>query len=191
MSILTEKLQNAILYKGKKYPINTDFRVWLKFDQIIHKDGEPITKIEEIIRLCVVPGRLPPIPELMQSLFKFYLGDVEEIHKDTNSETKSKAPIFDYEIDAKYILAAFLEVYGIDLMSIAYMHWHKFQSLLWALPEDTRLMKIIGYRDLDTAKIKDKTRKKAYEKLKKMYSLPDSRTQEEKENSFADELYKL
>ena len=44
----------------------------------------------------------------------------------------------------------------------------------------------MGYRAMDLTKIKDKDMKKYYKKLKKLYALPDMRTEEEKENDFAE-----
>ena len=42
---------------------------------------------------------------------------------------------------------------------------------------------------MDLSKIKDKDMKKQYRKLKTLYALPDMRSEEEKENDFADELW--
>ena len=39
---------------------------------------------------------------------------------------------------------------------------------------------------MNTSKIKDKDMKKHYEKMKKLYALPDMRTEEQKENDFAE-----
>lgn len=52
--------------------------------------------------------------------------------------------VIDYEIDAPYIYAAFLEQYGIDLIDTR-LHWHKFLALLHGL-HDTELNRIIGCR---------------------------------------------
>ena len=39
---------------------------------------------------------------------------------------------------------------------------------------------------MDLSKIKDKNMKKQYKELKAIYALPDMRTEEEKENDFAE-----
>ena len=42
---------------------------------------------------------------------------------------------------------------------------------------------------MDISKIKDKSEKKRYKELQKIYALPDMRSEEEKENDFANELW--
>lgn len=187
MDILTDKLPSTICHGGKIYPIRTDFRVWLKFDSIMHNDALPERKLEEIIKLCILPGELPPLEAILQGLFLFYrAGDSFE-----SDETEQKAPVFSYEHDSEYIYAAFLQAYGIDLTEITELHWFKFQALLKSLPEETKLSKIISCRSADTSDIKDSKLKKAYEKLKRIYALPDSRSSEEKEHDFAEQLSRL
>lgn len=187
MSILTDKLANTISHAGKEYPINTDFRVWLKFDSIMHNDAPPERKLEEIIKLCILPGELPPLEAVLQGLFLFYrAGDGLE-----SENAEQKEPVFSYEYDSEYIYASFLQAYGIDLIDIPYLHWFKFQALLKSLPKETKLSKIISCRSADTSDIKDSKVKKAYEKLKRIYALPDSRSSEEKEHAFAEQLSRL
>jgi hypothetical protein len=45
------------------------------------------------------------------------------------------------------------------------------------------------YRAVDLSKIKDKDQKEHYKKLKIKYALPDNRTEEEKEQDFANALW--
>ena len=52
--------------------------------------------------------------------------------------------VLDYDKDAPYIYAAFLEQYGIDLID-ARLHWYKFLALLHGL-HDTELNRIIAAR---------------------------------------------
>ena len=52
--------------------------------------------------------------------------------------------VLDYDIDADYIYAAFLEQYRIDLL-VEEMHWYKFCALLHGL-HDTELNNIINAR---------------------------------------------
>ncbi len=187
MSILTDKLANTITHADKEYPIKTDFRVWLEFDRIMHNDAPPEKKLEEIILLCMIPGELPPLEAILSGLFNFYrAGDKSE-----SEETERKAPVFSYEHDSEYIYAAFLQAYGIDLTEIPCLHWFKFQALLKSLPEETKLSKIISCRTADTSNMKDRKLKKAYEKIKRIYALPDSRSNEEKEHAFAEQLSRL
>ena len=54
-----------------------------------------------------------------------------------------------------------------------------------SLTDKTQIVEIMGYRAIDLSKIKDKEEKKRYKELKRIYALPDMRTQEQKESDFA------
>jgi hypothetical protein len=47
----------------------------------------------------------------------------------------------------------------------------------------------MGYRAIDISKIKDKDEKAKYKKLQRQFALPDNRTEEEKEQDFANALW--
>ena len=57
------------------------------------------------------------------------------------------------------------------------------------LKSDNKICEIMGYRAIDISKIKDKEEKKRYKKLQREYALPDDRTEEEKEQDFADAFW--
>jgi hypothetical protein len=83
---------------------------------------------------------------------------------------KAKAgQIYGFEQDANYIYAAFLQAYGLNLLTTP-LHWWVFCALLESLPDDTRLMQIMGYRATDTSKLKGEE-KKRLENLKKVFAL--------------------
>ena len=69
------------------------------------------------------------------------------------------------------------------------MHWYEFKSLFDGLTEDTKFIKIIQYRSVDLNDIKDKEMRKFYIKQKKIYKLPDMRSEEEKENDFGNAFW--
>lgn len=74
--------------------------------------------------------------------------------------------------DAKYIYAAFMQAYGIDLIEQqGSLHWSKFSALLNALPDNTLMRQIIDIRKTDLSEIKDKDEKKRIKKLKQQFSL--------------------
>lgn len=77
-----------------------------------------------------------------------------------------------------------MDQYGINLQTIPYLHWWEFKALFTGLKEDNLIVKIMGYRAMDLSKIKDKDEKKYYKKLKRLYALPDMRTEEQKEADF-------
>ena len=196
MNFLTKPLPKTITIDGKEYPIKTDFRVWLEFDRVISAEIEETEKLVKIITLCLDKEKGAVLPPncwvLLAELFKFYATDFyKKNEKNTENDNISSVPCFDFEYDGESVFAAFYEQYGIDLIDIPYLHWWKFQALFKGLSEESRIMKIIGYRNVDMNDIKDKNMKKMYQKLKDAYALPDTRTDEEKESAFNDALSNL
>ena len=79
-------------------------------------------------------------------------------------------PAFDYRCDAPYIGAAFQQAYGIDLTTEK-MHWFRFRALFAALPEDTLMAKIMGWRSADLADYEG-SMLEHYAELKERFALP-------------------
>ncbi|SON67270.1 putative Bacteriophage Gp15 family protein [Latilactobacillus sakei] len=80
--------------------------------------------------------------------------------------------LISFLFDAKYIYAAFMQAYGIDLIEQqGSLHWSKFSALLNALPDNTLMRQIIDIRKTDLSEIKDKDEKKQIKKLKQQFSL--------------------
>jgi hypothetical protein len=59
------------------------------------------------------------------------------------------------------------------------------------LNDSTQFIKVVGYRSIKLSDIKDKEQKKYYRKMKQLYKLPDTRTQEEKEQAMNDMFEKM
>ena len=205
MNILTHKLPKAIIICDEKYHINTDFRVWITFEEKFEelKNGSKEAFVE-ICKLCfkiddVEPFKLPPTwLDTAKALFAFYCGydDIEELkdkrneaedEEDARSMQKSQR-IYSFSFDAEYIYAAFLQQYGIDLTETN-MHWWKFKALFSALTSETKMHEIMGIRAVDISKITDKDQRAHYLRAKRIYALPDMRSEEEKEADFADALW--
>ena len=89
------------------------------------------------------------------------------------------------------IYAAFLQQYGIDILTTN-MHWWKFKSLLDGLTNETKFMQVVGYRLMDISKIKDKNERKRLKELQDYYAIrsnmPVQRTQEEIERELFERL---
>lgn len=189
MSILTSVLPDYIIVDGTAYYINTDFRVWLEFDNVISsREIKPEAKPEILFRLCFNQNKCKILPKSIEAaisaLYEFYTRE-----KSLNKTEKPERFIFSFEEDADYIYAAFLSQYGIDLLSVPYMHWYAFMALFKGLREDCRLMKIISVRSVNTEEIKDKERKKSYQRLQKVYALKDKRSELEKDYDAANALF--
>ena len=70
--------------------------------------------------------------------------------------------------------------YNIDLQDIEYLHWWKFKALFKALNVNNKIVKIMEYRSIDLSKIKDKSQKDFYKKMKKIYEIPMPKEDKEK-----------
>lgn len=162
---------------GKSYPLDTDFRTWISFQQAL---TEPRTEAEKAEAVYGLMGRLglPPSQDALEAMVRFYVGESSE--HTGGSERRPRA--FDFTRDSEYIYSAFLGAYGLDLTT-AHMHWWKFKALFKSLPDDCEISKIMRYRVTDLKDV-PKEQRKFYREMKARYSLggssgPACRTDEE------------
>ena len=181
MSIITRPPPDFVEVDGKKYRIHTDFRRWIELGSIMSDGAIPMgEKIVKALSLCYLRDSLPPSVEgAIYALLGFYAGAQKQPQAE-NENNHRKSPVYDFEYDAEYIFAAFMAQYKIDL-SETDMHWHKFRALFLGLGEDNKICKIMEYRAMDLTQIKSKEQKAFYRRMKRLYRLPDMRTEEEKE----------
>lgn len=172
-------LPNAIEVDGKTFSINTDYRYWIDFQEKIQNGA----KISEIFNLVFTAqakkelSRYAPLSDdminnLMVKLNEFFINK-----NDTpNSHDTSNNKIIDYVLDGEYIYGSFMAQYGIDLLEVEELHWHKFKALFSALESHTKIKEIMSYRSYE------KPRKKEHDvhmELKKMWSFPYELSEEE------------
>lgn len=173
--------------------IRTDFRESIKFELLMQdKNINEKDKIMQALKLYYYDlDKIKDIKQAIDGLLWFYRSGKDIIIQENNNEEKEEKTkqIYSYEFDDEYIYSAFMEQYKIDLNSIKYLHWWKFKALFNSLNENTQFVKIMGYRAMNLAKIKDKDMKANYKRLQKTYTLPDMRSEEEKESDFANELW--
>lgn len=167
--------------------IDTDFRTSIKFE-LLMQDNKINDKDKVMLALNLYYfEQIDDIKTAIKDILWFYQCGKEEKKKElanSNGTNNKQTQIYSYEFDAEYVYAAFLEQYNIDLNSIEYLHWWKFKAMFNSLKEDTKIVKIMGYRAIDLNKIKDKGMKTQYKKLKSIYALPDMRSEEEKQADF-------
>ena len=181
MNILIDILPTSVEIDNEQYEINSDFRTAIIFEMLMQDDEvNEYDKILTALELFypVIPTNLQ---EAIDKIMWFYAGDTIQSKGLGKGVTKSEQQ-YNYEYDADYIFAAFLDQYGIDLNEIEYMHWWKFKALFKNLKEDNLIVKIMQYRSIDLRKIKDKEEQKRYKGLKELYKIPISKTEVEKKN---------
>ena len=135
---LKEKgLPDAIMVNGKAFFLNTDYRVWLNYPDRIKGMGDDYSLYKNLFK-----GDAPfPEQAVITELDRFFY-EKKEVPRSGGSNGEE---LIDFDIDADYIYASFMQAYGIDLID-SDMHWHKFSALLNALPGDTVMAQIMGFR---------------------------------------------
>ena len=169
INILTDSLPKTVEICGQKYPINSDFRAAVEFEILIQSKASPKKKTRGAIRIFF--GANPPPyseKELVEAAVNFYAGggnDSDERPK------KNRKRIYSFAQDGDYIAAAFRAQYGIDLLTIPYMHWYEFRALFKGLEESCEIVKIMGYRAADPSKIKYKPERERISRLQEIYKI--------------------
>ena len=161
---LYEKPPEKLNIAGKNYPVNTDFRFWIRFQDSLSGNKSQKERAEALYMLVTELG-LPPSSATMDAMLKFYIG---ESHEKATGGGKNVVA-FDLVKDSEYIFSAFKGAYGIDLTEEK-MHWWKFKALFKALPDDCQMCKIMMYRTVDLKDV-PKSQKAFYRRMKERYAL--------------------
>ncbi|MCI5873451.1 MAG: Gp15 family bacteriophage protein [Clostridiales bacterium] len=168
MDLTKKALPNTVMVGGRAYSIYTDFRLWMRFEIAVRK---------------LKRGDTIDISYLFKNDMPSYC-DLTELFAFSRPESPLPRPIshsnviaLDYEIDADLIYAAFLGQYGIDLMEVEQLHWHKFLALLGGLNESTKLREVIGYRCYEKSADGDKD---IYEELRRAWEIEPPMSDEER-----------
>lgn len=138
MDLIKRRLPNVVEINGSLYSIYTDFRLWMRFEISVSR----MTSLDDRIDVSYLFKNEMPMHCDLRELFAF-----------SRPQSLLPRPIgvsnvitIDYELDADLIYAAFLGQYGIDLIDVEELHWHKFLALLKGLNEATKLREVMGYR---------------------------------------------
>lgn len=161
------KLPRYVKIKNEKFMINTDYRIFINFEN----DMQGLDRKEAIIKALknfygsafslIIDNNL--LEEAVEKFIWFYQCGKNKQNSSPKSSKNSKTNIFNYEYDYDLIWASFWMYAHIDI-STARLHWWKFKSIWNALPSDCEFNKIKGYRGY-TGKDKDILELKEYYKL--------------------------
>lgn len=180
MNILMDDLPYAVTVAGKELPIDTDYRTGVLFEQTLTDPAMPDDeKLTTVLQLyygdAVFPllSDMDTVQEALDSIMWFYRCGADEMAvSDSGGESSGKGPPFSYEHDAAYIYAAFKEAYNIDLTKNR-LHWWQFRALFLGLPETVLFCKIMAYRTMEIPAKMPKSQKQFYQRMKRIYRLPD------------------
>lgn len=154
-SVLTGGLPEAVVVNGVSVPIETDYRLGLLAGMLAEDPALTDTlRASLLLQLyCrAVPETVDP-EELVLAILDFYAMDPQR-RRDLTGKDRHAEPVYDFETDGDRIFASFLQAYGIDLTAVR-MHWWKFMTLLFSLPEDTVFMQAVRLRTMDLHEIQD------------------------------------
>lgn len=174
MNMIIDGLPQSVTIAGEDVEIETGHRTGMIFEQVIHdKKITSEEKLETVLALYFGKRRIPDHlkSEAVEKIIDFYRCGRQPKEEEPEPGEDAETVQLSYEHDAPYIFASFMHAYNIDLTQNE-IHWWQFRALLEALPEDTIMMKIIGYR---TAKVPEKASsetRQRIEKMRKIYALP-------------------
>lgn len=178
MNLTKKGLPNVVMIGGSPFSIYTDFRLWMKFEIEVSR----MKQTDRIDIAYLFKNERPEYCDLRE-LFIFSRPQ-NELPRSIGGH--SNVIVLDYELDADLIYSAFLGQYGIDLVDIEELHWHKFLALLGSLNDSTKLREVMGYRCY-----KKETRKDydAYAELRSAWEIIPPMSEEEQAE--LDEFNKL
>ena len=160
------------IVKGKRYKINTDFRVAIECDTIARNSAisEQERALAIIYKLFGNEGL--DSSEDWEDLLKFAQ---KYFCMNKQLDDKNQEPDMDFVEDMDYIEASFMSDYRIDLPETK-MHWWKFYKLLNGLSNSELgncciLNRIRNLRNFDLSTIKDSKEQQKIAEQKEIFSL--------------------
>ena len=187
MNLLLDKAPHEVRIAGDLVPIRADFRQSIRFEQLMQ--DEAASDEEKLLRgLILYYGDvIEPLDEAVERMLWFYrCGRDDEEKSDKGS--KLRGPIYSYDYDDRYIYAAFLDQYRINLQAVEFLHWWEFRALFAGLKQDAEIVKIMGYRAMDIPNDLPKQQKDFYQRMKRLYAVPLSKIEQEKQKALEDAL---
>lgn len=166
IDLTRDTLPSAILVGDEVFPVNTSFRVWITFGQVLEKEG--------VFWGGVFADEVPD-GDWFDAAMEFYLSENATPKKRSGQTAKA----IDMVLDGDYITASFQQAYGIDLTQ-GDMHWHRFKALLNGLPESTVLSRIMGYRTYERKKV---DREAEMMRLREEWALPDEVSERQRQEA--------
>lgn len=186
-NILIDPLPSTINVGGRGFPIETDFRTSILFEQLtLDPTLSNSEKVYNTLNLFFL-GEWPEdkLAAIDGILWFYSCGAYERREEDAEKSEQEQVrkrpeqPIYDYDVDAGRIYAAFMQQYRIDL-SETNLHWWKFRALFDSLSPDCEICRIMSYRSADLSKIKNREERSRIAKLKAKYALKCNLTVEQK-----------
>ena len=179
---------------GKKYKINTDFRVALECNRIA--EDQKIGDTERAMAIIYLLFGDEGLKDLETAGDKLLKIAVKYLTLDKGIEKAEEEPDMDFEQDMDYIETSFMSDYGIDLNQ-EHMHWWKFYNLINGLSDSELgnccvLNRVRNLRRMDPSTIKDdKERQKVIDAQKKVALKKNQPSLTKEQEESARQIYEL
>ena len=167
---------------GKRYKINTDYRVALRCFEVI-EDTEICDEERALAVVYLLFGEVPMehMPDFLRIAGNYLrCGEKENPSNGTRD--------MDFNADEKYIVASFMSDYRIDLSSTD-MHFWQYIQLIQGFTDNSIMSRVREIRTYDMAELKDPKARQRMAQAKAAVALPDRFTKDEKQT--IDEFEKL
>lgn len=167
---------------GKRYKINTDFRVAIKCNEVaLDKNISDYERALAIIYILFGEDGLNNEKDY-KDLLRISISYLA-CGKKVNNKKQEKLDM-DYIQDMDYIEASFMSDYGIDLTNET-MHWWKFSNLINGLSNSELgntciLNRIRNIRNMNPNEIKDQKERKKIIELQKEFALKKNEKEKKK-----------
>lgn len=178
MNVLIDTLPTAVEIDGKEYKLNADFRTGIKI-MTAFEDNELTDFEKQSVMLELLYKEIPPNIKKAQEMAVKFLNCGEVSKADSDSEQDS-GRLYSFTQDAKYILSAVKQTFGVDLET-SDMHWWKFSYMFLDLDENCFFCKLIYLRKQKTRGKLTKEEKEWYYSIREIVDLPKSYTTEEQQ----------
>lgn len=195
MNLLIDRPPETVLIKGTEYEINSDFRTSVLFELLIQ--DEDVSKVDKVVKAIelyfpVIPGE--EVQDIFNAIMWFYccgrtdkeqklMREKSEESEENEQEKVERVYSFDY--DDEYIYSAFLQQYGINLVTIKHLHWWEFRAMFKGLNHSCEFVKIIGYRTTKITSEMSQTEKAFLRKMQSIHALPVSEREKEETETLA------
>lgn len=158
-------LPKAVEVDGRFYRVHTSFKYWLRFLELIEDRNTPPTDFDFMYIDDKPQSRLNGVMALIQ-----FCNPPQVLPRAESFNADAGDRVTDYNLDSDFIYAAFMELYGVDLVE-SNMHWHKFLALFKGI-HGTKLNEIISYRLYENTSGKRDSYTRQMEKLRRAWELP-------------------
>ena len=140
---LLDEPPESVEVNGREYRINTDFRVVLSYFRLFEeKDKDDSEKAFLALRLFFGDEIYREDCQGLIQKIGWFVSRGQEPKK-----SKKQERVFDMDVDAGRIFAAFFQVYRINLRAGKDgLHWWTFCELLEALPDGTHMSEVVRIR---------------------------------------------